>query len=257
MLLAKLLYRSIMLVCFIVSLVQPTYATEKLSWQSLAPGFDYAKIDVGTHFLGRIHAFRIDTQHYHFRVALARDHNLNYANAKQFQRYNNALLAINGGFFSPDADPLGLRISEGKQLTPLKNTSWWGIFTLDKYNQANVHARKNFYPQRDTQFAVQAGPRLVVNGYIPKLRDNEKQRSAIGVTPSGNVILAITENAAMTTTMLAEIMRRSQAQGGLGCINALNLDGGSSSQLFVKVADFSLSIPSLRGVSDAIIISKK
>jgi exopolysaccharide biosynthesis protein len=46
-------------------------------------------------------------------------------------------------------------------------------------------------------------------------------------------------------------------EGGLGCMNALNLDGGSSTQLYAKTQDFSLSIPSFSAVTDAVVVVPK
>ncbi|WP_304985700.1 phosphodiester glycosidase family protein [Coxiella-like endosymbiont] len=55
----------------------------------------------------------------------------------------------------------------------------------------------------------------------------------------GKVIIAITNlNLLLTPTQLAHLVKK------LNCYNALNLDGGTSSQLFARINNFSLNVPS-------------
>ena len=79
----------------------------------------------------------------------------------------------------------------------------------------------------------------------------------MGITQKGDVILVNTEKAALTTTELAKIMRRSNEDGGFDCPNALNLDGGSSSQIYARINDFYLSVPNLSRVTDIITVTPR
>jgi hypothetical protein len=88
---------------------------------------------------------------------------------------------------------------------------------------------------------VGAGPVLVVEGRVvvdaiaeqfsPPFAIQEADRSSIGQTADGTVLLAVTHNriggAGPTLGQWAEIMQQ------LGAVNALNLDGGSSTSLYL------------------------
>jgi hypothetical protein len=93
--------------------------------------------------------------------------------------------------------------------------------------------------------AVAAGPALVVEGRVRVTADEEvfgdavveeaHPRSAAGVTPHGELVLVVVdgrqaESRGLTLDELAQVMR------DLGCVEALNLDGGGSSALIVNGA---------------------
>ena len=214
-------------------------------WKTVTPGLAYTSPAFAQRY--RVHAFRINLGKYRLSLLLS-NNNQGPFFAKPAAIANNAIIAINGGFFSPDLQPIGLRIYQGKVLHPLKKISWWGIFAV-KNNRARIFSKSNFRYTKKISFALQAGPRLVVSGSIPSLKGGIAKRSAIGITRNGNVVIAITSTP-LTTTKLAGIMKNK-----LGCYNALNLDGGSSSQLYARIGSFSLSLPSLRPVADVLIVT--
>lgn len=222
-------------------------------WQTLSPGLEYASL---SHSTGRIHAFRIDLRRYHLDVALAKDYQLPNASVRDLAARAEAVVAINGGFFSPAFEPLGLRIQRGTVRSPLKATSWWGVFHVSQ-RRAQIVPPQGFTAGRHTTMAVQSGPRLVVKGAIPTLKGGEAERSALGITTQGQVVIAITDHAPLSTSVLAEILRRSAASGGLGCRDALNLDGGRSAQLYARIGRFQLHVPNLSVVTDAVIVRRK
>ena len=228
-----------------------------LNWQTVAPGIRYAELTVtASIFTGKIHAFEIDLQKNQLRFAFAKQLNLPTASIEQFVTANKALLGINGGFFTNAADLLGLRLQDGLILNPLKSISWWGVFYISN-NQPHIVAGKNFSYNKSITFAIQSGPRLIINSQIVDLKPSIDERSAIGITKTGKVILVATDNAPITTEQLAELMLASPAQGGLGCTDALNLDGGSSTQMYAQLNNFRLDDPSYKPVADAIIVIPK
>jgi uncharacterized protein YigE (DUF2233 family) len=219
-------------------------------WHPLAPGIDYKDI-IKTHFTpwSHIHVFRIDLKHNTLSLITAKDMNRDFASVNDYGQFSHALIAINGGFFDKNYHPLGLRIRHHKQLSPLKLISWWGIFYIQQ-GQAYLSRANDFKEPPRLDFAIQSGPRLLINGHIPSLREGLDERSALGITREGQVIVLVTEHAAMTTTELAQLMKAPP----LNCMNALNLDGGSSSQLYAKIKNFQLNVHGFSNVSDSIII---
>ncbi|MBI4238993.1 MAG: phosphodiester glycosidase family protein [Deltaproteobacteria bacterium] len=245
-----------LILCLFCLRITPAIAAPT-TWMTLAPGFEYAKLAAaGPNTESYVHAFRIDPAKYRFSVALAKDFSQKSTSVRELAERSKALLAINGGFFSPELEPLGLRIQGGKIRSPLKNTSWWGVFAIHGH-QPRIVAQRDFRPDTNPTMAVQAGPRLLVDGALPPLRPGTDDRSALGITPQGKVVVAITEHAPMETATLADLFRRTEKQGGLGCRSALNLDGGRSAQLFTRLGRFQLHIPNLSAITDAVVVLPK
>lgn len=220
-------------------------------WQTIAPGIAYQDI-VPENFpaWSHIHVFRIDLTKNRLSLVNAQQLQKPYASAQTFAKSFHSLIAVNGGFFDHRFQALGLRIQNGQRINRLKPISWWGVFYIEN-NHAVIKSMKSFKPSKNIDMAIQIGPRLLVQGVIPKLKKGIDQRTALCVTQSKHVILLVTERAAMSTTKLAQRMKASP----LECISAINLDGGSSSQLFAHINNFYLNVPGLTSVSDALIVT--
>lgn len=226
-------------------------------WQELAPGLQYTQVyHKPENPLGTIHAFKINLHQYQLALTLTNNTLHPLLMVKDLVMSHHAMLGINGGFFDPQLEPIGLRIKDGKQLSPLKPISWWGIFYIAN-NKAYIVSPKHFKQTKNISFAVQSGPRLVINDTIPSLKPGWSFRSALGITKTGNVIIAITNYSPITTTAFATILKKTGAEGGLDCVNAINLDGGSSSQLYAEIGAFSLNVPSFAPVSDVVLVLPK
>jgi len=222
-------------------------------WLKLAPGIEYQ--DLSPHLISHwshIHAFRIDLRENKLNLVMADALSNDHASAHEFAHHSKALIAINGGFFDQNFHPLGLRIGNQHQHNPLKYISWWGIFYI-KNQIPHISSVRHFNHDPKIDFAVQTGPRLLIDGRIPSLKPGIAERSALGITRNNQVIIVVTENSPMSTAWLAELMKSSP----LNCIDALNLDGGSSSQLYAHVGTFKINASSFASVSDAIVVIPK
>lgn len=223
------------------------------NWLEAAQGIEY--VDLGVNLLtpwSHIHVFRIDLKENQLGLVMANALSKPHASTEEFAQHSKALLAINGGFFDRNYNSLGLRISNQQQHSPLKRISWWGIF-YTKNQKPFLSSIKKYEGEQQADFAVQSGPRLLVNGRIPSLKIGRAERSALGISPDGRVIILVTENTPMTTTALAELMRSPP----LNCKDALNLDGGNSSQLYASMDSFQLNVHGFSNVSDAIIVKSR
>lgn len=223
------------------------------TWKTLSPGIEYQ--DLVTSPLtpwAHIHAFRIDLKDYQLDLVTAKALSKRQASINELARKNHAMLAINGGFFDNNYRPLGLRIYQQQEHNPVKKISWWGIFLI-KNQIPSIISSREYEPDSHTQFAIQSGPRLIINGTIPHLRPGVAERSALGLTRRNKLIVLVTEKALITTTELAHLMKAPP----LNCYNALNLDGGSSSQLYAHIQSFKLNVHGFSNVSDAIVITPK
>ncbi len=240
------------LLFFLVSLLLPLSSYAAGHWQKLSAGIEYQDLAGGLLApWSHIYAFRIDLNQNKLGIVSAKSLALKNASADQFGEHSQALLSINGGFFDQNFNPLGLRISNKKQENPLKRISWWGVFYI-KNNKASISSLNRFHADDEIDFAMQSGPRLLIKRKIPPLKPGEADRSALGITADGKVIILVSTNAAMSTNRLAHILKAPP----LSCIDAINLDGGSSSQLYAHIGSFQLNVHSFSNVSDAIVVKK-
>lgn len=231
--------------------MQGSYCAQ--NWQKLASGIEYQDLEGGILTpWSHIYAFRIDLNKNKLALVTAKNLAMKNASADQFAQHSNALLSVNGGFFDPDFKPLGLRITNKKLKNPLKDISWWGVFYI-KNNKPYISNPKHFYQDEQIDFAIQSGPRLLIRGKIPSLKQGIADRSALGITSQGKVIILVSTNAAMTTDELAHLLKAYP----LNCTDAINLDGGSSSQLYAHINSFQLNVHGFSNVSDAIVVKRK
>jgi uncharacterized protein YigE (DUF2233 family) len=224
------------------------------AWEELSPGIEYR--DLSPNPLtpwAHIHVFRIDLNKKKLDLVTASDLSRPHASVEEMARSSQALIAINGGFFDKKYQPLGLRVGHGHRYTSIKPISWWGVFYTVHGKPYLTRASQYKSKIRTVDFAIQSGPRLLIKGDIPQLKAGIAERTALGITKHNQVILLVTEHAAMSTTTLANLMKRFP----LYCEDALNLDGGSSSQIYANVGHLRLNTPGALGVSDAVVIKTR
>ena len=143
--------------------------------------------------------------------------------------------AMNAGMFDDKLHPIGLYVERGQMLKKLNRRNGFGNFHLKpngvffiEDGKAAVMDTESFAKSGvKPDFATQSGPMLVINGKIhPKFSvtgTSAKVRNGVGVTPSGEVVFALSETA-VTFHQFASFFR-----DGLGTPNALFLDGTISS----------------------------
>lgn len=226
---------------------------EETRWKSLKKGLEYSEIRVSP---GIIHAFRINPRAYNFGIVTSKDLGRPNSTVRDMAKAKSALVAINGGFFTPEFDSLGLLISNYKEINPLKKTSWWSVFFIRDSVPEIVHT-SSFKKDSSVSVAVQCGPRLLIGGNIPKLKSSIAERSAVCIDSKRRVILIATDNLLVTPQEFAEYLRRGEKDGGLGCRDALNLDGGGSTQLYAHVGSFRLDVQGVSKVTNAVAVYRE
>lgn len=249
----------------ILTIVPLTCAASKKStytWRTLDSGLSYAKIfhNSGTDGVPRpttVHAFSVDPKKFRIDVITARKNKKYGEPISDIAKHNRALIGINGGFFTPEHNSIGLLVKSGNKINPMHYTSWWSVFGI-RGNTPVILPQWQMKSTRGFKMALQAGPRLVVNGRISKLKNSKRTaRSAVGITKGGQVIFVATEGAGISMHDLAQIMRRSRLINGLGCPNAMALDGGRSSQLYAHIGNFGLSVDGFSRVPNGIGVFNK
>lgn len=154
----------------------------------------------------------------------------------------DAHVAINGTFFDGKNRPLGLLISEGVTRSELRAADW-GVLTVDDNGTAALVHTRDFRASDTIDFAVQCGPRVVIDGTPPGLKLQVARRTGLCIQGPQQVALFVVD-APVEANTLAAWLAQPEPDDGLGCRDAVLLDGGPSSQLDARVGT---KHPSIRG----------
>jgi exopolysaccharide biosynthesis protein len=147
---------------------------------------------------------------------------------------SGAIVGINANFFDTEGRALGLVVSDGvvRQRLHGGGRTLTGVFAIDK-NGPKIEGRIAYAPAGVTE-AVQAGPRLIVNG-VPSTglstSGASSRRAGVCVDDAGRVLLFAVSSGLLGLTL--QEFQNLLMQRDLKCRDALNLDGGGSVQLSV------------------------
>lgn len=208
----------------------------------LKPGLDYGNWSVPK--LGNtLHALRIDLNKFSVRPIDARNLGSAALSAKQMGQKTKALAVINANFFDPQNKPLGLILINKKILNPPHSTRWWAALLI-KGNRPLIGKVFRKAEVKGFDQGVQAGPRLVVGGHKTRLKDESSPKSVVAIDTQNRLWILATEGNT-NINALALYLATPTSRGGLGLQQALNLDGGSSSQFYLKVGKRQVWVPGL------------
>jgi uncharacterized protein YigE (DUF2233 family) len=150
-------------------------------------------------------------------------------------RGERLVFAMNAGMFGEDQSPVGLYVEKGRVLHPADTRAGEsnfhlkpnGVFWIGDGVAGVTETGRYLAGPPAARYATQSGPMLVIDGRIhPKILPNgtsAKIRNGVGVDDSGGAVFAIAEEP-VTFDAFARLFR-----DGLGCRNALFLDGSLSS----------------------------
>ena len=127
----------------------------------------------------------------------------------------------------------------------------WGALVIDG-TKGRIMLGADIRDPLGHRLIVQGIPRLLVEGKVPPLKPQIAERTA--VCAEGNVVVLVVSTKAESTAF-ARFLADPPDKGGLGCWDALNLDGGPSTQLVVKLPALALSLPGGWGVPNALVVA--
>ena len=143
---------------------------------------------------------------------------------------------MNAGMFKEDQSPVGLYVEKGQKLHGADTRGGGatnfhmkpnGVFWIGDGAAGVTETSRYLASPPAARYATQSGPMLIVDGKIhPRIQPSgtsAKIRNGVGVSDSGAVVFAIAEQP-VTFDAFARLFR-----DGLGCKNALFLDGSVSS----------------------------
>lgn len=220
-----------------------------------------------------------DTAHY----TLAFAHEPRRTKTSEMALKHEAVAAVNGSFFDMDKHfPICyLRIDSVNlgENTPGKDTvnrKYYQYGTLclsgDSVLILKTDSSRHWEETLPYPDIMTAGPLLIWHDTLQYLRDdrtfvtNRHNRTAVGIREDGTVLLVVADGrfkiaAGLSLPELQQILR------WLGCRDALNLDGGGSTTLFLNIGDYQgvVNCPSdngrfdhegERGVSNTVLVIK-
>lgn len=217
-------------------------------WEIVDQGIEKRKINVlrGNEIFGvALTALRFDPKYFDFKVLTVPLDEINRTPITSLARKTGAQALINGSFFNEELGILGLAISDEKKVSEMTVAGEnRGIFYVKSGKPGLMH-RDRFSASGATQ-ALQSGPWLVSDGKPQKtFKHPEKlnRRSVVCTDNLGRVLFIITDTAINGITMphLANVLADSDPEG-FGCNQALNLDGGTSSQMILWTSETKMLI---------------
>jgi exopolysaccharide biosynthesis protein len=168
-------------------------------------------------------------------------------------RRARAIAGVNGGYFDPQNAPVGLLISDGKLIAPLRKARLLSGVLVITRARVEVIRPGEYSSRKNVIGAVQCGPFLVDDGKaVAGLNETRPARRTFVFT-SGTDRGAIGFCSTVTLAQLGQIL----ATPELKVQRALNLDGGSSSAFWFNGEHGVFSIPEQKTVRDFVIITPK
>lgn len=144
-----------------------------------------------------------------------------------------ALAGMNGAYFHADWTPVGLLIADGSKVHGFEKAKLLsGVFVVTKGTPRIVRSAAYTASKSDTQ-ALQAGPFLVENGKPIAGLNTERSARRTVVATDGKGRWALLLFSHVTLAETAAILATGEIFPDILLEKALNLDGGSSSALWV------------------------
>jgi hypothetical protein len=214
------------------------------SWKAVFNGAEFRKVTLERSDPRQsidVKLLRFDTRRVVPRIVRSQTYNLKAANVKTLAEKSGAVATINANYFDEKGMPLGFLKVGLDDINPniAKSDLYSGVFAVKDRLPFIVH-RDEFVP-READEALQVGPLLLMKGApltVTRGAGRQSRRSLIGIDSAQRLILAVTDTlfGGLTWVELQEFF--GAAEWRAQTTDLLNLDGGGSTQLHVKGAQF-------------------
>jgi exopolysaccharide biosynthesis protein len=222
-------------------------------WTQAAPGIELRteKWTASTNDTDTVVITRLDLHKVHIKVGYNASQPLTM---NEWMRQTGASAVINGGYFDAHNQPTGLLIADG-QVVGSTYKGFGGMLAVDKQGNASLRSlsEQPYNPDTDQlQQAIQSSPMLMINGKRTQFSANEanQRRSIIATDTHGRLLLIVSPDQSFTLDELANLL----ASSDLSIKDALNLDGGASTGLYVNAGNQQVSIDPVTPLPIVIIV---
>lgn len=233
------MFRSLLFFIALIAPALPSYA-EPL-WQPVVEDLDRASVQIGSGniFSSELTLFRTSLNNFRVEVVRALDYGRQRAAVSELCERSKGALCINANFFDEDGAALGLVVHRGITVQKIHRggQTLTGIFFASR-DGVHIVARSLFTPDRAFE-AVQAGPRVIENRKPVSGVEltSRSRRSGVCVDGEKRLVLFAVSSGFLGVSM--EELQAALSRRDIDCVDALNLDGGGSSQLYLD--------PTIRG----------
>jgi uncharacterized protein YigE (DUF2233 family) len=172
-------------------------------------------------------------------------------------RRTRGLAGVNGGYFDPQNAPVGLLISEGKTIAPLRKARLLSGVVVMAKGRLELLRSAEYSSRKGATGALQCGPFLVDGGQpVPGLNDTRPAQRTFVLT-AGPDRAALGFCSSVTLAQLGQILATPRLLSDLKVQRALNLDGGSSSAFWFAGEAGIISIREMKTVRDFVVVVPK
>ncbi len=198
---------------------------------------------------------RVDPELWSFRVRGEED----FRRASISELAGDANIALNASFFAEEG-PVGLVLQDGIERVP-QGSARAAHFLVDPVYGPRVDNRKGASLE-GVEHGVQGFPAIMSGGETYSYMrvggrgfpvHQLSRRTAVCLDWEGQVLLTVTDTPlnGLTLNELATVL------GGLGCEDAMGLDGGSSTALYVRAGERSVTVDARDGIPVAILVEPR
>lgn len=217
-------------------------------WSEPASGVRYLRRTTSTPT--QIHAVVVDLRAPGVRV-LTTPHDDRWATVPDFATSQGLEVAINGGFWGTLQDPRGLAAGGGAPWPDIAPDPDFATFALLRDDRASIHRPDEPPEVDDLREAVSGRPILVWDGEPDEAAladfpsaELRAPRTAIGVSRDGATVTLVVVDGRQRDSRGLSLLELATLLVELGAHRALNLDGGGSSEMYVRQAGGVVNVPS-------------
>jgi len=217
-------------------------------WSEPAQGLRYLRRTTSTP--SEIHVIVADLRHPGLRVATT-SHRDRWGTITERAAASNVEVVVNGGFWSTFQRPCGLAAGNGQVWPNTTPDPEFGTFAIDNEGHAQIHPPE--LPPEDLTAIAQAvsgRPMLVIGGLIdgPTLlafpsSNQRAPRTAVGLSRDRHTLYVVVVDGRQRASRGMDLYELAQIMSELGAYDAMNLDGGASSQMFVRHLGGIVNVP--------------
>ncbi|GAC1507708.1 MAG: phosphodiester glycosidase family protein [Ktedonobacteraceae bacterium] len=178
---------------------------------------------------------RFDPHSIHLSIGYQPDKPLNLSS---WMKQTGAMASLNGGYFDEHNQATGLVISNGN-VTGASYVGYGGMLAVD--TQGNISLRslhdQPYNPDAEQlRQATQSTPMLIINGQRTHFSADasSKRRTVVAMDRHGRLLFIISPSQSFSLDELADLLVDHGSDSDLGLQTALNLDGGSSTGLYLN-----------------------
>ncbi len=148
-----------------------------------------------------------------------------------------AIAACNGGYFTPEFEPLGLSISKGQRVGKIQKSSLLGGMLVVRKDRPSLIWRDEFTDSKDITDLIQAGPRLASGGKGITGLEAQRRRARTFLVTDNKGRWAMGTCKSVTLKEMSDLLVTPGVISEFTVARAINLDGGSSTALWWREAN--------------------